>query len=169
MRGREHRRQAAPLERRKQHRLLGADRVDHRLEIVDLLLQGRRPGDPVGHATPAALEQDQPRERREPLEQEREGRQLPEQLDVRHIGRNEDDVERPFTGHLEGDLQITAVRVTSLRRLHRVTPYPWPLVQLRPVPRLVRLAWLGTSQPAVKRDNSAHFGERIAPHWRTTG
>ncbi len=69
MGGREHRRQAAALEKVSQHRLLGADCVDHGLDVIDLLLQRRRPGDAVGHPAPAPLEQDQPRERREPLEE----------------------------------------------------------------------------------------------------
>ena len=46
MRGREQRRQRAALEHRDQHRLLGADRVQHRPHIVDLLLERRRPGVP---------------------------------------------------------------------------------------------------------------------------
>ena len=53
-----------PSTMREQHRLLGADRVDHRLDVIDLLLQRRRPGDPIGHPAPAPVEQDQPRERR---------------------------------------------------------------------------------------------------------
>ena len=50
---------------------------DHRLDVVDLLLQRRRPGDAIRHAAAAPVEQDQPRERREPLVEAREDRQLP--------------------------------------------------------------------------------------------
>src|SRR2546423_8911579 len=43
-------------------------------------------------------------------------RLIPLQVDVRHPTMNKDEIERPITYHLIGDAEVTAARVSGLRR-----------------------------------------------------
>ena len=53
-----------------------------------------------------------------PLQEARVGRQLPEQLDVRQVRRNQHDIERSLADHLVGDVDVGAARVACFRRGH---------------------------------------------------
>ena len=111
MRGGEQHRQGAALSNRDQRRLLGTRRIEHRSNIIDLLLQRRRPGNPAGHPRATPVELNQPREGRQLPEKARPGRQLPIELDIREERGHHHDVEPPLANHLIGDLHITATRV----------------------------------------------------------
>ena len=124
VRGREQHGQRTALSNRDQDWLLRTDSVDHRKDIIDLLLQWRRASNPTGHPGPAPIELDQPRERRQLLKKTRRRRQLPPDLDVREELRHDQDIERPLTGHLVGDLHTAATCIPSLRNLHRATLPP---------------------------------------------
>jgi hypothetical protein len=45
-------------------------------------------------------------------------RNLPHKLDIRDMGRNEDEIRRPTAEHLIRDRNIAALRVPRLRQLH---------------------------------------------------
>lgn len=63
---------------------------------------------PVGETGAALVEQDQPRERGEPLQEPGKGRLLPRQLDVRHPAGHEYQIERTLPYDLVGNMQVAA-------------------------------------------------------------
>jgi hypothetical protein len=101
---------------RVQRRALAADGVEHGGEVLDLVLELERAGERVGQPGPAAVDQDQPRELRLALEQPREGRLLPQVLDVRDDAGDEDEVERPVAEHLVRDRRVAPAGVSRARR-----------------------------------------------------
>ena len=124
VRRRKQHRQGAALGKRNQRRPFRARGLEHRTNIIDLLLQRRGPCDPAGHARATSIELDQPRKRREPREKARRGRQFPVELNVREPPRDDQHIERPLTAHLIGDLQITTTRIPrdNLHRARIVCP-----------------------------------------------
>src|SRR5205823_11406522 len=69
----------------------------------------------IGQARAALVEDDQTREGGEPLEEARQRRLLPRQLDVRHPARDEDEIQRPFADDLVGDVDVAAAGEAGLR------------------------------------------------------
>ena len=152
---REQRRQTEALGPAQQHRVLGADGVDHGSDVIDLLLQRRRPSETAGHPVPAPVEQDQPSERREPSLKRPEERHLPADLDVRRVRRHEHDVKRTAARDLIRDLRISAAHMTRLRNVHDETPNRggWEGALGAPPPRRptrlpARSRWPGSRSPS---------------------
>ncbi len=115
--GGEQRRQ--PQVRAADHRHpLGADRLQHGPQIVDLLLERRRLGHGVRQAGAAPVEHDQPGELRHRAEGARRPRLLPHQLQVRGGAGDHDQVARAVAQHLVGDAGIAAARVVGRWRAH---------------------------------------------------
>ena len=101
-----------------------SDRVHHRADIVHAGFEiGETPG-PIRQAGAALVEADQPRERREPLQEMRRARLFPVILEVRHPARHEDKIERPITDHLVGDIDVATLRVVGFRRWHGSVNHP---------------------------------------------
>ena len=76
-----------------------------------------RPPTAIGEPGPALVEEDQPREGREPAEEARVARLLPRQLEVGDPARDKDEVERAVADDLIGDVDVAAPGVARLRRL----------------------------------------------------
>ena len=108
------------LRESEQRGALRAGGVHHRADVVHAILQRRRRGDRVGKPRAALVEQDQPRERGELVEEARDPRVRPLQVQVRDEARHEHEVERTVADDLVGDVDLTALRVVGLRR-HRRT------------------------------------------------
>ena len=95
-----------------------ADRVEDGDRVAHLVLEARRRPDPLGQAGPAAIEQDEARERGVALEEAAQARQLPHVLDLGDPTRQEQQVERALADHLVGDAHVAAARVSGRGR-HR--------------------------------------------------
>ena len=120
-RGEQHRHRAALVERHH-GRAVGSGRVEHRVHVVDLLLERGRLLDPLRHAGPAAVEHDQARERRQPGEEARDRRVVP---DVLHGGdrlRHVEQVDRAVAEGRPGDRPAVARGDVVGRRRHGVEP-----------------------------------------------
>jgi hypothetical protein len=98
-------------------RAFTVDRVEHGSHVVHPLLERRQAirRNGVGETGAALVEQDQPGEAREALEDVGVRRLVPHQVDVRDPARYVDQVERPFAHDLVGDVQVATLRVASLR------------------------------------------------------
>src|SRR6266540_2645648 len=68
-------------------------------------------GAAIGQTGAALVEQDQPRERRQPLEEPRKRGLLPCELDVRNPAVHEHQVERPVADDLIRNIDVAASRV----------------------------------------------------------
>ena len=112
----EQRAHRAALGDTEQRRALGARRVHHRANVADPLLEDRKlvHRHPVGETHAALVEQQQPRERGEAVEEPSLSRILPGELDVTHPTGNEDEVDRPLAEDLVGDVDVAALRVPRL-------------------------------------------------------
>jgi hypothetical protein len=98
---------------------LGPAGVHHSTNVIALELENRRLPASIGQAHPAHVEQDQPREAGEALQEAGPWRVLPHHLDVRPDTGGIDEVDRPVTDDLVGDRgPIRRLRVTSLREVH---------------------------------------------------
>ena len=64
---REERTHLAPVSCAEEHRLLRADRIEHRPSVLHVRLERRSDPWPVGSAEAAPVEEDQPREARQPI------------------------------------------------------------------------------------------------------
>ena len=114
--GEQHARRAA-LRDPVQRRALDARGVHDRLHVVHPLLQRRRAGHRVGEAGAPLVEDHDPGERAEALEQIGNHRHLPVVLDVRDEARDEDQIEVALAEDLVGDVGVAAERVAGARRL----------------------------------------------------
>ena len=112
--GGEQRGHRASLEPREHRRLFGPGGIENRDDVVHLLLERRRARHGVRQPRPPAVEHDQSRERREPLEVPRDPRLLPVHLDLRHPARDVHEVDRAVADHLVGDVEVAAASVLSL-------------------------------------------------------
>ena len=72
------------------------------------------PATAVGQPGAALVEEDQARERGEPLEEARAARLLPVQLEVGDEPGHEDQVDRAVADDLVGDVDVAALRVAGL-------------------------------------------------------
>lgn len=68
----------------------------------------------------ALVEQDQPRERRKPLQEPCITFVFPVQIEIGNEAWHEDEIERSLAGHLIGDPHIAAASVSGLDRPHEV-------------------------------------------------
>ncbi len=84
----------------------GADVVHPRLEVVDSAVA-------VGEPRASLVEADEPRERRQPLEEGGVPRLFPVELEVAGKPGHEDEVERPVACDLVRDRDIAALRVAN--------------------------------------------------------
>jgi hypothetical protein len=144
MGGGEQRRHRPALGDREYRRALAAGSVHHGGDIVHRLLQRRRPPESVGKPLAALVEDQQPRERRQPAQEAGERRLFPDQLDVGDEARHEDEVQRPLPVDLKGD----ADAVGGLR-ISRLGFHPDLPPTVSPSPRLGQ-APLWKSQPRIK-------------------
>ena len=126
---------------------LRARGVHHRAHVVHAVLQRRRAGNRVRKPRAALVEQDQSRERRELLEETRDARVRPLQVEVRDETRHEDEVERTVAHDLKGDVDLPATRVTCLWR-HRT-------------PRLLRCARPGHPHRRLQISKTAHLQGKV--------
>ena len=112
----------AALRGAEHRRSLRADRVHHGSHVVHPLLERRQVTlrDRIRHPGAALVEEDEARERGEPLEAVDEARKLPRQLDVRHPPRDVHEVGRSLADHLKRDVHPGGLCVARLRR-HRTT------------------------------------------------
>ena len=134
----EHRAQHTTLRGAEQGCALRPDRIEHRSQIVHPLFQRRRPSDPVRQPRTALVERDQPRERRQPLEEAPVGRQLPRVLDLIRPAARVDKIQRTPADHLVGDAEIAAPRVTRIRWPHRTEGSQPPIRPVSPRAQRVR-------------------------------
>lgn len=114
--GREERAHRATLRDAEQGCAPGARRLHHRPNVVHPLFENRQSirGNPVGKAHTALVKQDQARERGEATEEAALIRVLPGQLNVSDPARDEDQIDRPLTEHLVGDMNVAAFGVLRL-------------------------------------------------------
>ncbi len=110
-----HRRRACPAE---DGCGLRAGRIHDRTDVVHLQLDDRRLGTAVGEPDPAHVEQDQPRERRQPVEVPRPCRPLPHDLEVGPDPRAVHEVDRSVADHLVRDVHAVMDGVVDCL-LHR--------------------------------------------------
>ena len=92
-------------------RALAANRVEYRLEIVHLLLEGERAIDRVRQAGSAAIEPDETAEGGVAMKGARQPGVFPLQVEVRSRPADEQDVGWPRAHCLVGDPSVAAVRV----------------------------------------------------------
>ena len=100
----------------KQHGAPRADGVQHRPHVVHALFERRQIRHAIGQAGAALVEEDQPRETRQPPQESRERRLVPEVLEVRHPAHHEDEVDRAAPKHLIRDVDVAASRVVHGKR-----------------------------------------------------
>jgi len=96
-------------------RALAADRRQHRLEIVHLLLQRGRARDRVREPGPAPVELDQPRERGQFPETPRRSGLLPHHLQMGGGAVDRDQIDRALAGDLVGDARLCALGIAGSR------------------------------------------------------
>jgi hypothetical protein len=93
--------------------LVGADRLEHRVEVVHLLLERWRRVHGIRQPGAPPVEQDQPRERRQALEAVSGSGLLPQHLQMRRGAGDHDQIARPVARDLISDAGIAAVGVAS--------------------------------------------------------
>ena len=89
--------------------------VHDRHEVVHALFQRGELLHWIRETSAAPVEEDQPREARQPLEERAEGRLFPRILDVGDPTGNEHQIDVPMAYHLVGDVDVSAFRVSGLR------------------------------------------------------
>ena len=108
---------------------LRAGGVHHGEDVVHHLLVGADLEDPVGEPRAAPVEDDQARERRDPVEERLVRRPPLVLLEVRHVARREDEIDRPVAEHLVRDVELAALRVSRLA-LHAGQSRSWSPTRL---------------------------------------
>ena len=99
------------------HRPLAVGRVQHDPEIVRESLQGRHVtrGEPLRKPPASAVRDDQASLLGEPLQEAREVRALPLEVEVREPSRNQQHIDRPLTKDLICERNVTVPRVLGRR------------------------------------------------------
>ena len=115
--GREQDAHRAALGDPEERRPLGSGGVHDSPDVVAPLLEGGRLDDRVGQPAAALVEDDQARERAEPLEEASHRRRLPLELEVGGEAEDENQVDRPVADDLVGDRGVAGLRVLGLRGL----------------------------------------------------
>ena len=118
----------------EERRPLGPRGVHDRPDVVDPQLQGRHLGDGVGQPVAALVEDDQARERAEPLQEVSQRRRLPLELEVGGEAEDEDQVDRPIAHDLVGDRGIAGLGIPGLRGAQRTPERNYSLPGRRPEP-----------------------------------
>ncbi len=108
-----------PLGEAQQRRPLRADGVHHRPDIVHPLLEGGSGSHRVRQPRAALVEHDQPGEAGQPLQEARDRRLGPLEVEVREPAPHVDEVEWALAQYLVGDVDIAALRVACLGSRHR--------------------------------------------------
>ena len=103
VRGREHHAHRTALGDAEKGRSLGCSGIHDRPNVVDSLLEGRHLGNGVGQPGPALVEDDQARERADPLEEASERRRLPLELEMGGEAKHDDQIDWSLADHLVGD------------------------------------------------------------------
>jgi hypothetical protein len=85
------------------------------LHVVHALLEREDLRAAVRHASAALVEQNEAAERSEPADERSVLRGLPGCLDVRHVARNPEQIERAIANDLIGDVNVIAPDVTGRR------------------------------------------------------
>ena len=105
----------------EERRPLGARSVHDRSHVVRPLLERLHPRDRVGQPGAALVEEDQARERAEPVEEANDRGHLPLELEVGGEAKHEHQVDRPVADHLIGDRAVTGLGVVRWGSAHRET------------------------------------------------
>jgi hypothetical protein len=87
--------QRAALGHSQQVRPLDADRVHHRPDVIDSLGQGGRAFHRIREPGAAFIEQDQPAERCQPVQEAGQIRPVPGRLNMRHEPWHQHQIRRP--------------------------------------------------------------------------
>ena len=96
---------------------LALRRVEHRVDVADLVLDAQRRRCPT--APSRACRDDEPRELRQARQEAREARVLPDVLDMRDERADEQQVDRTVAVHLVGEVDVPVARVVRCRDRHR--------------------------------------------------
>ena len=134
-------------------RALAADRVHHGADVVHSLLERRRAGHAVGHPHPALVEEDQPRELRQPLAVAPELREFPVDLQVRGRALRVHEVDRPVSDDAIGDVDVSAPGEAHLRHAASIDGSATP-EGVRPGERLPPLSSAATRRASGPSDSS---------------
>src|SRR5207244_365755 len=113
---REQRGQPASLGEPEERGAFGTNGIEHRQHVVYLLFQRWELCRSVGEPGSPHVKDDQSRERGEPIEESSKRRLFPLVLDVAERTREKDQVDRPATDRLVGDVDIAATGVSGLCR-----------------------------------------------------
>ncbi len=140
-----------------------ADGVHDGTDVVHARLERGRAADAVGHAGAALVEADQPRERRQPLEERREARYRPVKLEMRDVAGDEDEIERAVARDLIGDVDVAAPRVLDVRNFHgrQCPPQSW-FLQRRGAARSARASL--PSLETVRERSRSSCGRFLTEH-----
>ena len=122
MRRCEERGEATPSTVPDKHRPLGSSAVQDSAKVVRPHVEVGRTENPVGEARPAFVEQDDPRECREPLEKMSSPGSLELDLEVPRHPERVHEVDRPFATHLIGDVHAVGRSRVAHVGLYHVGP-----------------------------------------------
>jgi hypothetical protein len=106
------------LRKAEQRRPLGADRVEHRPDVRDALLERGHVRNRIGEAGSGLVIQDQPREGGEPLEEAAEAQVRPLQVEMRDETGDDDEVRPTISDDLVRDAYLASLDIPRLRLLH---------------------------------------------------
>jgi len=97
---------------------LRSDRFENGPDVIHALLERRQlvVPEPVGESGTALVEENQARERAEPVEEMRHPGVFPHCLDVRHPAGHEDEIDRAVSHDLIRDVQVATAGVLRLGR-----------------------------------------------------
>src|SRR6266851_5223665 len=94
--------------------------------------------DAIAQSGSALVEQDEPRERRQPAQKMAVAGILPVDFEIGDEPRHEDEIERTLAHHLVGDPGFPARRISGLGRFHGTAS------RVRTSDRLVLVTWRGS-------------------------
>ena len=101
----------AALGTAEQRCLFRPDVVQNGTDVIEHLLVRAEREDAIGQPRAAPVEHDEARERRHALEELGVRRQPLVLLEMRHVARGEEQIERTVAQHLVGDIELAALRV----------------------------------------------------------
>jgi hypothetical protein len=104
-------REWATLRNAEQGGALGSRRVHDRANVIHSLRKGGRFPDWIRKAGASLIEDDEPTEGCQPVQELRQVRFFPRHIEMRHEAMNQHQIERPLTKDLVGDAQPPALRV----------------------------------------------------------
>lgn len=113
---REQNAQRAALAPAEDVRALAANRIEDGASILHPLLERRNTWRSIGKPSTTLIEADQPRKRRQPLDEAHPCRLLPFHREVRDPARDHQQVVRSLTDNLVGDVDLAVLDVEDRRR-----------------------------------------------------